>query len=126
MSMILDSVAAELLPRATITEPKRPMSSVAICVMFANWATWVAASSALRSVAMSRPLTVREKSSSVPWASSVASPTMPSWPPSISISKSCSAPTGDVPASSLVAAYRLAYCSSVMSTVLRTPAKAVS
>ena len=48
------SVVAMLLPRATITLPRRSMSSRGIWVMFAYCASSVAASSAVRLVATPR------------------------------------------------------------------------
>ena len=56
------SVVAKLLPRATMVEPKLRVLPCDMSMMLANWASSVAASSALMLVAMSRPLTTSPNS----------------------------------------------------------------
>jgi len=88
-------------------------------VTLANCASWVAAVSASMSVAMSRPDTTRENPSS-------SSMENPSWAPSAWMSRIWSGETALVLENSIADSLSCWYCSSVPSTVLRTPVRAVS
>ena len=94
-------------------------SECAILVMFANWAISVAAVSASMLVAMSRPLTTWPNSSS-------SSMEKPSCAPSAWMSSICDADTALVLLNSIADCLSAWYCSSVPSTVLRTPVRDVS
>ena len=87
--------------------------------MLANCASSVAACSAFMSVAMSRPDTTRENSSS-------SSMEKPSCAPSAWMSRIWSALTALVLENSMADSLSWRYCSSVPSTVLRTPVRDVS